>query len=330
MSLTHKSQSALEYMMTYGWAILIIVIVAAVLYSFGIFSPSSSISGAVTGFYGLGSVGADCTGGGGLILTLGDSLQYPINITQINVSSISETMPNITISPSEVYSFYVPVLCPPAGSHFSYRLVVTYKELGSPLPGPYVSSGSAYGTATSDQLFITGWNISNCQPYSAVSTDPLIAQDIAATIAQGFLPAANSTGNGYAYGSGGYYGNNYNGFIVGYYPTDLKQLNLGSPTGCGGSSEQVGSTVIGVYDFVSNTVNFNITTDDAMEVFFRPVGGGSWTSVFGGSAWHGQGATYYNARYSVSPGLYLVAIAWNNMGGGSGMTQFWVHPAYLS
>ena len=28
-----KSQSALEYMMTYGWAILIIVIVAAVLYS---------------------------------------------------------------------------------------------------------------------------------------------------------------------------------------------------------------------------------------------------------------------------------------------------------
>ena len=39
MGLTHKSQSALEYMMTYGWAILVIVIVAAVLYSLGIFSP---------------------------------------------------------------------------------------------------------------------------------------------------------------------------------------------------------------------------------------------------------------------------------------------------
>ena len=36
-----RSQSALEYMMTYGWAILIIVIVAVVLYSMGIFSPSS-------------------------------------------------------------------------------------------------------------------------------------------------------------------------------------------------------------------------------------------------------------------------------------------------
>ncbi len=30
-----RSQSALEYMMTYGWAILIIVIVAVILYSRG-------------------------------------------------------------------------------------------------------------------------------------------------------------------------------------------------------------------------------------------------------------------------------------------------------
>ena len=32
---TKRSQSALEYMMTYGWAILIIVIVAVILYSMG-------------------------------------------------------------------------------------------------------------------------------------------------------------------------------------------------------------------------------------------------------------------------------------------------------
>ena len=44
-----RSQSALEYMMTYGWAILIIVIVAVILYSMGIFNPSSSISATVTG-----------------------------------------------------------------------------------------------------------------------------------------------------------------------------------------------------------------------------------------------------------------------------------------
>ena len=48
-----RSQSALEYMMTYGWAILIIVIVAGVLYSLGIFSPSSSIGTTITGFSGI-------------------------------------------------------------------------------------------------------------------------------------------------------------------------------------------------------------------------------------------------------------------------------------
>jgi hypothetical protein len=45
-----KGQSALEYMMTYGWAILIIVIVAVILYSMGIFNPGASITTASSGF----------------------------------------------------------------------------------------------------------------------------------------------------------------------------------------------------------------------------------------------------------------------------------------
>ncbi len=48
--LDKRSQSALEYMMTYGWAILIIVIVAVILYSMGIFNPSSSVTTASAGF----------------------------------------------------------------------------------------------------------------------------------------------------------------------------------------------------------------------------------------------------------------------------------------
>ncbi|MCW1294430.1 MAG: hypothetical protein QXP07_01125, partial [Candidatus Parvarchaeum sp.] len=47
---SRRSQSALEYMMTYGWAILIIVIVAVILYSMGIFNPSSSVTTTSIGF----------------------------------------------------------------------------------------------------------------------------------------------------------------------------------------------------------------------------------------------------------------------------------------
>ena len=79
-----RSQSALEYMMTYGWAILIIVIVAVILYSMGIFNPSSSITSTVTGFSGLGSVTAQCTANGVLRISVGDSTGNLINKSRQN------------------------------------------------------------------------------------------------------------------------------------------------------------------------------------------------------------------------------------------------------
>ncbi|MBN2127534.1 MAG: hypothetical protein JW703_04040 [Candidatus Diapherotrites archaeon] len=38
----NKGQSALEYLMTYGWALVVIVIVIAALFAFGIFNPPSA------------------------------------------------------------------------------------------------------------------------------------------------------------------------------------------------------------------------------------------------------------------------------------------------
>jgi hypothetical protein len=42
MRKTFKLQSAMEYLMTYGWAILIIAVVLGVLYQMGVFNSSSS------------------------------------------------------------------------------------------------------------------------------------------------------------------------------------------------------------------------------------------------------------------------------------------------
>ncbi len=148
-----KSQSALEYMMTYGWAILIIVIVAGVLYSLGIFTPSSSASPTVTGFNGLGSPNAMCMSDGGLRLQLGNSLGYTINVTKINVTSNSVTQtirPNQTISPDGTYIFYVPNVCGSAsGAKYSFTSSVTYTEPGQPIFGPFYSNGAASGTVSS-------------------------------------------------------------------------------------------------------------------------------------------------------------------------------------
>ena len=55
-----KGQSALEYMMTYGWAILIIVIVAVILYSMGIFNPRASVTATSSGFSPFAASAAVC------------------------------------------------------------------------------------------------------------------------------------------------------------------------------------------------------------------------------------------------------------------------------
>ena len=58
-----KGQSALEYMMTYGWAILIIVIVAVILYSMGIFNPRASVTATSSGFSPFAASAAVCGSG---------------------------------------------------------------------------------------------------------------------------------------------------------------------------------------------------------------------------------------------------------------------------
>ena len=112
MSPTHKSQSALEYMMTYGWAILIIVIVAGVLYSFGVFNPSSSASATITGFSGLGVTQAACVNSVNnqiLELYVSNSIGYPVNVTKINVTDnngISLSQNVSSILGAGIYSIY--------------------------------------------------------------------------------------------------------------------------------------------------------------------------------------------------------------------------------
>lgn len=45
-----KGQGAIEYLMTYGWALLVIVVVGAALYAAGVLNPASYVSSKCTGF----------------------------------------------------------------------------------------------------------------------------------------------------------------------------------------------------------------------------------------------------------------------------------------
>ncbi len=154
-----KSQSALEYMMTYGWAILIIVIVAAVLYSLGIFNPTSFVATeSVSGFAGLGSIQAQCSAGG-LEMSIGNAVGSLINITDVNVTLNGQTYINqifpdyssypsaYLISPDQESSFILRNACPNSTGRFSETVTLAYKEPGQVFPGPYQSTGTISGNS---------------------------------------------------------------------------------------------------------------------------------------------------------------------------------------
>ncbi len=144
-----KAQSALEYMMTYGWAILIIVIVAVVLYSLGIFNPSSSITATVTGFAGLGTPSAICYSNGVLNITMGDSVGYPIYLDSITFTNSSNGVvvetPDLLIKPGSTNLFSIPNICPAAG-RYVINAKIEYTEPTQSLQGPYFSTGTVTGT----------------------------------------------------------------------------------------------------------------------------------------------------------------------------------------
>ncbi len=87
-----KGQAAMEYLMTYGWAILIIVVVVAALYAMGVFKPKASVP--YSGFGG-DITYIDHTANYLIIKNLNDitypttnTTQYPAGSTiMINISS---------------------------------------------------------------------------------------------------------------------------------------------------------------------------------------------------------------------------------------------------
>ena len=172
---THRSQSALEYMMTYGWAILIIVIVAVVLYSMGIFSPSSFLSfSGITGLSGFQPASAACASNGQMIVKLSNSLGYQVSISSINVttsSGVSVTQPeSATLNPGQTQEFIVFGICPKtSGSSFSDTITVAYTEPSNPIPGPYSLSGTAKGTSTTPTYnTFTAYNLPGNVPWTVV------------------------------------------------------------------------------------------------------------------------------------------------------------------
>jgi len=128
-----KLQSAMEYLMTYGWAILLLGIVLASLYALGLFSPSSFVQSQCLLQANFGCMNAYITSSGILTVNIEQNTQSPINITSIGCNS------NATYSNMKQIS---PPLDLPIGSNYTFT-VQCYQGT-SPYSGPVGSLFKGY------------------------------------------------------------------------------------------------------------------------------------------------------------------------------------------
>jgi hypothetical protein len=94
-----KLQSAMEYLMTYGWAILILAIVASVLFAIGAFSPGNSASQVCQLEAGFVCSNYYMVQNGILSVNIYQTTTTPINITAIGCNTNSTYIPTNTIVP---------------------------------------------------------------------------------------------------------------------------------------------------------------------------------------------------------------------------------------
>lgn len=160
-----KGQSAMEYLMTYGWAIIIVIIVAAALYALGVFNPGAYTTTAATGFAELGkpAPGAwQVASNGNVVVNMINNQPYTLNITDLTVQNTAgvecdtlringRTLTNqATIANGN--SFNVTASCSDfistPGSSYTLKFAFTYDNVDSGLTG-FRDSGTITGKVSS-------------------------------------------------------------------------------------------------------------------------------------------------------------------------------------
>ena len=147
-----KAQAAMEYLMTYGWAILIVIIVAAALYALGVFNPATWTGTRSTGFANIGQPTDWMMNSSGIFnITLKNSLGQSITINQVTADCgsgssdvyLSTNAGSPTIGSGSSIEYYNDTCATMTqGSSFSFTISVTYTKGG----GVYSQTDS--GTVT--------------------------------------------------------------------------------------------------------------------------------------------------------------------------------------
>jgi hypothetical protein len=132
-----KGQGALEYLMTYGWALLVIVVVAAALFALGVLNPSTYQQKRCNGFQYFTWMDQKISAGTGFSIQVRNSNQ-DIVVNGISVDGTSVGLGSLTISDNDiqegdafVISSTTDVTTKTSGSNYdNIAVIITYNVTG--------------------------------------------------------------------------------------------------------------------------------------------------------------------------------------------------------
>ncbi len=140
-----KLQSAMEYLITYGWAILVIAVVLAALDMLGVFNPATFAKSFCIFESGLNCESAVMFTNGTVNVNVQQYTSSPINITSINCNTnpsyfYNSIAPNTILTIGDNYSFSVQcysnstLVAKPLGDIFNGYITVNYTDTLSGFP----------------------------------------------------------------------------------------------------------------------------------------------------------------------------------------------------
>ncbi|MEM0149119.1 MAG: hypothetical protein QW346_02540 [Candidatus Micrarchaeaceae archaeon] len=164
-----KLQSAMEYLMTYGWAILVIAVVLGVIFALGLFSPSTFAGTECLLPAGFGCTNIQLSSAGVMTITIVQSMNIPLNVTAVGCNTqqttadmqppYSPTSNQVRMQSGKSYTFNIQcysggaTYAQPIGSLFEGYIAINYTDdvsgISSTIYGKAITKVSSSPTTSS-------------------------------------------------------------------------------------------------------------------------------------------------------------------------------------
>lgn len=133
-----KAQAAMEFLMTYGWAILVVLVAVGALAYFGVLSPDNFLPNRCTLPAGVACIDHEATnflgaGFGEIYVALRNGLGYDMQTVSISVSDCGSATSTSLIKNGDKYAFSATQCSITVGQRYSGQINVTYTNSATSL-----------------------------------------------------------------------------------------------------------------------------------------------------------------------------------------------------